>query len=110
MLPALINPLPLVFTLVTTFGVLVHDTQIDRATTLAVVVPASYATFAALDTATRLSDDHIHVERFSTSTHLASLIRSVPRIQPRDEDDHHYIQSKKVNFGSNYNGYLWPSV
>ena len=107
MLP-IINPLALIFTLATTFGVLVHDTQLDRAA-LAAVIPVSFASFAAIDSVIKSADSHVHVERSTGPNSLATLRMSVPRVQPRD-DDRRYIQTKKVFLGTGGTSYLWPSV
>ena len=103
-----IKPLALTFTLATTLGVLVHDTQLDR-TALAVAIPISFASIAAMDQAMKSGESHVHVERVHGPNTLASLRMSVPRVQPRD-DDRRYIQSKKLYFGTTDSGYLWPSV
>lgn len=105
MFSIIIKPLPLIFTLTAMFGVLVHDTRIDRATSVALALPAAVATYAAVDTMAKSSDQHVHVERVSGSTHLASI----PRIQPRD-DERRYVQSKRISFGSMDSGYIWPSI
>jgi len=107
MLP-LLNPLPLIFTIATTFGVLVHDTQIDRAALVA-AVPVSFATFAAVDVLTKSGESHVHVERTHGPNTLASLRIAVPRVQPRD-DDRRYIQTKKLYLGASDAVSLWPSV
>jgi hypothetical protein len=109
MFPFTINPIPLVFTFLATFGVLVHDTQIDRATTVALALPTAFATFAAVDSVVKSGENHVHVEKVSMSNNLASLRMSIPRIQPRDED-RRYVQSKKIAFGSMDSGYIWPST
>jgi hypothetical protein len=109
MLLKTIKPLSLLFTVVATFGVLVHDTQVDRATTVALALPTAFATFAAIDTMAKSTDQHVHVERASAPKQLGSLQLSIPRIQPRD-DERRYIQSKKIAFGSMDSGIIWPSV
>lgn len=103
----LINPLPFIFTIATTFGVLVHDMQIDRAA-LAAVVPISFASFAAVDALSK-SGQHVHVERTHGPNSMASLRVAVPRVQPRD-DDRRYIQTKKLYLGASDTVTLWPSV
>ncbi|MFZ2125991.1 MAG: hypothetical protein WAV04_00565 [Candidatus Microsaccharimonas sp.] len=108
MFPIIINPLALLFTVTTTFGVLVHDTQLDRAA-LAAVVPVSFASFAAIDSVLKSGESHVHVERVHGPNTLATLRSTVPRVQPRD-DDRRYIQSKKVYLGTAGSSYLWPSV
>lgn len=109
MFPFTINPAPLIFTIATTFGVLVHDMQIDRATTLAFALPTAFATFAAVDSVVKSGEQHVHVERISTPHQLANLKMNVPRIQPRD-DDHRYVQSKKAFFNGDSSTSLWPSI
>ena len=108
MLPIISNPAPIVFIVTATFGVLVHDTQIDRATTVALTAPAAFASFAAVDVLTK-SSEHVHVERASMPKHMAALRATLPRIQPRD-DDRRYVQSKKLNFTASNGSYIWPSV
>lgn len=108
MYPLLINPAPLIFTIATTFGVLIHDTQIDRASTLALSVPAALVGYAAADAASK-SGDHVHVERASVGHRLGALRSSMPRVQPRD-DDRRYIQTKKLYFGTGDTISLWPST
>lgn len=109
MFPLIINPLPLIFTIATTVGVLVHDMQIDRATTVALALPTALATFAAVDSLTKSGEQHVHVERANMPNQLGALRTTLPRVQPRD-DDRRYIQSKKLYFGTTDSGYLWPSV
>ena len=108
MFPILTNTTPFLFIITATLGVLVHDTQIDRATTVALAAPAAFATFAAVDVLTK-STDHIHTERASMPKHLASIRATLPRIQPRD-DDRRYVQSKKLQFTTGGNNYIWPSI
>jgi len=109
MLETIIRPLPLLFTLTAGFGVLVHDMQIDRATTVALALPTAFATFAAVDTALKSSEHHVHVERASAPKNYVNIGATLPRIQPRD-DDRRYVQSKKISFGSMDSGYIWPSI
>lgn len=107
----IINPLALLFTLTTTFGVLIHDTQLDRAA-VAYVVPVIFAGYALVDTSMKVADgnSHVHVERVHGPKGFASTIRStLPRIQPRDDDRRH-IQSKKIFYSGGNANYIWPSV
>jgi hypothetical protein len=106
MFPIIFNPLPLIFTLTATFGVVVHDTQLDRAA-LALAVPVSFATYAAVDTL-KSGDSHIHVERIHGPNTLATLRSTVPRTQPRDDD--RWYNQKKLYFGTGGASYLWPSI
>lgn len=108
MLP-FINPAPLLFTLATMFGVVVHDTHIDRATTIAVAIPAIVASAGALDKVINASD-HTHVERVAFSKHNAPLRAALPKVQPRDDDRRYIVQKKVFLSGGNDRSYLWPSV
>ena len=105
----LFNPAPLLFTLTTMFGVLVHDTQIDKATIVAITIPAAYVSYAAVDAVNKSGDAHTHVERVSYNNRLNALRSPIQRLQPRD-DDLPYMQAKKVHLGGGENTSLWPSV
>jgi hypothetical protein len=109
MFPLLLNPLPILLTITTSFGVLVHDTQIDKATTTALALPATIAAFGAADIALKLNDPHVHTERFSVAHNLESLRSTQPRIQPRD-DSKKYISIKKYVSDGMGSQYHWPSV
>lgn len=109
MLNTIINPFIMLFALFTTTGVLVHDTQIDRAAMFAITVPAAIIGYAGLDTAIKSGDAHTHVERVSGPKHLNTLRATLPRIQPRD-DDRRYLQNKKIYFGGADGTSIWPSV
>jgi hypothetical protein len=108
MLRTIFNPLLIGLTLFTTVGVLVHDTQLDRATTVAVALPAAVAGFA-LDTVLKSGDAHTHVERVSAPKQFSLLRATLPRVQPRD-NDRVYIQHKKAYFAGGETTSLWPSV
>lgn len=97
------TPLPVIIALATGFGVLIHDTQIDKATATAIAVPAVLATYGAADIALKLSDPHTHAERVSVAA-------SNPRVQPRSGDDKKYISLKKFGANSLSGDYSWPSV
>lgn len=104
-----INPAPFVFTLLTAFGVLVHDTQIDQATSVALAMPGAYATYLVADTMLRSADGHTHVERATVPANLAALRATFPRLQPRD-DDRRWQLTKRAYFGVGESGYIWPST
>ena len=102
MLQTIINPTLIAFTLFTTTGVLVHDTQVDRAASLALALPSALALYGATD---KFADSaHTHVERVhGPNKHVT------PRLQPRD-DDVRYFTNKRVAFGGNDATSLWPST
>lgn len=104
----LTSPVLIGITLSTAFGLLMHDTQLDRATTVALTAPAALITYAAADFAMK-SSDHIHVEKASGAHDTTSLRAITPRTPPRD-DDRRYVQSKKAVFNGGNSSGLWPSV
>lgn len=109
MFSLIINPLPLIFTLATTFGVLIHDTQLDRAATVAIALPAVVATYAAVDSAIKGGEAHLHVERVSAHQNMSAIRGLQPRLQPRD-DSHRSTPAKKFALGAHENTSLWPSI
>jgi hypothetical protein len=101
----LTNPLPLVFIVATAFGVLMHDTQVDRAAQLAIIAPSGFSDFAVADAASKTTE-HVHVERVTV---LNASRSNNPNTQPRD-DHRRYIQPKKTVVASGSNSGLWPSI
>jgi hypothetical protein len=111
MLSNIINTTAAIVTLLTTAGILFHDTQIDRATAVALTLPAATAiSYAAVDSSIKSSESHTHVERASAPSHISGVRAMIPRVQPRD-DDRRYLQTKKLYFsGGGDSVSLWPSV
>ena len=90
----IVNPLPFLFIIATTLGVVMHDTQVDKATTVAVTNPAQFANYVSADAASK-SNDHVHVERVSMNYNANAVNPDkVPKIQPRN-DHIQYVQVKK---------------
>jgi hypothetical protein len=108
MLPSIISPLTLLLTLTTSFGVLVHDTQVDRATTTALALPVAFATFGAADAAIKFGDAHTHVEKVNVAKTLQELRSGQPRIQVRNDDEKKFVFNKKFAFDSGGSQYNWP--
>lgn len=100
--------LPLLITLTTGTGVLLHDSRFDRATALAVPVP--FSTEDVSDLAMMLRDQHVHTERVVVAGAAQGLTISEPSIGPRNTDDKKYIASKKLSINSSGSEYVWPSV
>ena len=100
----IINPLPFMFIFATVFGVLMHDSKVDHASSVA-LNPTHYANFTAADAVSK-SNEHVHVERASIS---GGNISNTPKIQPRD-DTRKYIQSKKVTHDGGDTSSVWPSA
>lgn len=106
---SLIKPLPIVITIVTMFGVLMHDTHVDKLATIA-VVPASFAATGALEKSIT-PNYHTHVERVSLPKITTSFRSTLPNMQPPRDDDRKYIQNKKLMYvGGGDTASLWPSV
>jgi len=106
---ALLNPMPLAFAIATTFGVLMHDTKIDHAAKIAISTPAPFAEYSGSETTAKSSDQsHVHVEKVSIGQ-LNAARTANPRTQVRD-DDHKYVQPKRLIGGADDKTTLWPSV
>jgi len=102
------TPLFISLTFATAFGVLFHDTQVDKAATAAFVAPVAAASFAVINLSNKL-DDHVHVEKASPADQAGGLRGNIAKAPPRT-DDRRYIQSKKIFFGGSNNSGLWPSI
>ena len=110
MFPILINPLPVLLTLSTAFGVLVHDTQLDMAAKTALTAPIVVVAYAGADMAMKMNDPHIHNERVSFSNGVRELKGEQPRTQTRNGDDKKYLVQKKSSTLSYGSEYIWPSI
>jgi hypothetical protein len=102
MLQIFSKPLPIALTLLTVLGVLMHDTQLDKATTVAIALPAVLASYGVADAVAR-SSEHVHVER-------VSITAQQPRVQPRNSDDKKYMTQKRLSANLLGSEYSWPSV
>jgi len=105
-----VKPIPVIITtLVTLVGILMHDMHIDKATAVAISLPAVIASTGALEKIITPSY-HTHVERVSLPRNN-SFGSSLPNMQPVRDDDRRYIQNKKLMFmGGGDTTSLWPSV
>jgi len=110
MFPILINPLPLLLSLTTSFGVLVHDTNIDRAASIAISMPIAFAIVGTADSTFKFSDQHTHTERTSYTNAIKQMGPEQPRTQTRGGDDKKYIFNKKFTTNTGGSEYHWPSV
>jgi len=102
-----INLAPIIFVLAVVSGLLVHDMRIDKATAVALALPAVLATYGAAHFVG--GGEHIHVERVAFSNQSRVFHSSLPKITPRDNSDR-YIQPKKSFTAGGDNASLWPSV
>jgi len=105
MFPILLNPIPLILTISTAFGVLVHDVQLTHVAEAASIPAISVGFVAASEIAHKFSDQHTHVERMN----LGRSSSNQPSIQPRNDQDKKYISQKKFNSNSTATDYSWPS-
>jgi hypothetical protein len=108
-----IKPLPVIITLMTTTGILMHDMHIDKATTVAMSLPSTMASTGTSAGYEKIISQnyHTHVERASIPRVHTSFRSSLPNIQPPRDDDRRYIQNKKLLFmGGGDAQSLWPSV
>jgi len=110
MFPILINPLTLLLSLTASFGVLVHDTNIDRAASIAISMPIGLAVVASVDSSFKFSDQHTHTERVSYASAIHQIGSEQPRTQTRNGDDKKYIFNKKYVSNTDGSEYHWPSV
>lgn len=108
MLPLLINPLPIFLTLMTSFGVLFHDTQVDHATSKALAVPATVLNVNSSELL-RPNDPHVHTEQINANNIQLSGTDQ-PRTQTRRDKDKEYISVKKYVSDGMGSEYSWPSI
>lgn len=87
---ALINRIAITIAILTTLGILLHDTKFDKATTLALSLPAMSLALGAVAHVPNLQgESHTHVERAAFDK-SARVVNSVP---PRD-DHRKYLVNK----------------
>jgi hypothetical protein len=102
------NLTPIIFIIAIVTGVLVHDMRIDKATTVALALPAMLATYGAAHMIG--GSDHIHVERVAFSNQSSIYHSSLPKITPPDNSNRYAQPKKSLVSGGNDNTRLWPSV
>lgn len=95
-------------TLCTTFGVVMHDTTMDKFTTLALSIPTSGA--AESESSARIlsfgGESHTHIEPVS----IVSLLGENPRGPARNDEKKHLL-SKRVMCGHHpFDNYSLPIV
>jgi hypothetical protein len=96
MLPFTINLAPLLLTLVTSFGILMHDARVDRAF-------ASSAPISGYVSNTEnilRNDDHPHTE--TVIQNLRDATSGQPQLQTRFTDEKKYISPRKVFYNTTF--------
>ena len=95
--------------LATAFSVLLHDTQLDRAVSVAIALPIATLGYAASDATLKATDGHIHVERVSLAR-ISGLRTALPCLNPRENTFHAKKQQGVAFLGPDSAETLWPSV
>lgn len=104
----IINLLSLTFCLGTASSVVIHDTNIDKAMLTAVTSRTQVVDAPVMRPG---NDPHTHSERVSLHQAIRDLNASQPRVQPRNQDEKHYIQSKPSARGHHpFDNYTLPAV
>lgn len=99
----------LTFALTTLFGVLVHDTKLDKATTIALTVPFALMSYELGAQIPKLSSEgHTHVERVSLGNAVRDLHSGTPRIQPRNDSKKFTLPKNVVRGVHAFDGYYVP--
>lgn len=98
---ALFNPISILISLATMFGVVIHDTQVDKLTVATIGVPAIIATYEGFNKAIEKSDAHTHTERISLSQVVRNMNAQGDRTQARLFEDKKYVSQKNVTRGHN---------
>lgn len=105
----IIKPAPVILTVVTLIGLLMHDVHLDKAVAVATPVVANASTSAFEKVIT--PSYHTHVERVSIDRVNAGFRSALPKMQPVRDDDRRYIQNKKLMYmGGGDAVSLWPSI
>ena len=110
MLSTFLNSFLVLFTLSTASGLLLHDTRLDKVTSVAMAAPvlSGYETGAKF---LQNADLHTHVERGGFSQTMNALHSSVPGLQPRaHEDKKHLLQRHTPKGHHPFDNYNLPLV
>ncbi len=108
----LISTLSLIVSLFTVSGIMLHDTRVDKATSIAVATPVSVGQFDA-NTNKSIhfgSDAHTHVERSSFSQAMRAYQTATPGVQPRTEERKHLMQRHVPKGHHAFDNYNLPIV
>lgn len=108
---ALFNPLSVLLSFSTLFGVVIHDMKVDQFTTTLLATPAVVASYEGVNGAIKSTDPHTHVERMSLSQYVRGMSSDTPRIQPRLSDEKKYALQRNVMKGHHaFDNYYLPIV
>lgn len=105
-----INLFLLLTSLSTAMGILLHDTRIDKAATIATLPVTVSAEVGAKMVHAAPNDLHTHVERASVS-HAVSLLHASPSLMPRAHEDKKHLMQRFVGKGHHaFDNYNLPIV
>ena len=107
MLSNFTNSLLLFLSLITATGIVMHDTRIDKATTVAIVPPL--AAGYEIGAKSLQADPHTHVERGSIQA-MNVFHSTAPAIQPRTHDKKHLLQRTVPRGHHAFDNYNLPLV
>lgn len=107
-----LNPLPVLISLSTMFGIVVHDTKIDQLTVAIVTVPAVVASYDIASKVINPADGHTHSERMSLSQMVRDINNDNPRTTPRNQEKKRkYLMQRNVPRGRHaFDNYNLPIV
>jgi len=108
MLSNFTNSLFLFLSLVTATGIVMHDTRVDKATTVAIVPPLAVG--YEIGTKFLQSDPHTHVERGSIAQAMNVFHSTAPGIQPRTHDKKHLLQRTVPRGHHAFDNYNLPLI
>jgi len=110
MLSSLINPILIALSLSTATGIFLHDTRLDKATTLGMATPTVMAPYQANTKLVSENDLHTHSERASFSQAVQDLKSPNPRIQPRNDEKKYLLQKHAARGHHAFDNYYLPIV
>ena len=94
----------------TATGILLHDTRIDKAATVAALPATISAEVGAKMVHAAPNDLHTHVERASVG-HAVSLLHASPSLMPRVHEDKKHLMQRYVSKGHHaFDNYNLPIV
>ena len=92
----------------TSLGIVLHDTHLDEATSLAIALPVAFIGME-ISSAIQLSGaDHTHEERVSLSQAIRDLHKGAPRVQPREEHRRYVVRRNMGKAGHQHGDYILP--
>lgn len=106
-----LKALPILMTIAMVLGIVAHDTNIDRAATLAIALPAiAVVGYGAIESIANLGEQqvHTHVEQVSFNN-FGSYTSAMPRLMPRD-DENTNGRKRKLYASDADSEYHWPSI